>query len=258
MNAHLKSSLILILVTSPISFVGGCQLSTAESQAQSVAKIETRKPVPARAEQPPLKLLPVDESNLDPSFQEFRKLLTIAVSTYDKEFLLSILDQKVDNGYDIEPSVTEFKKIWKLDEDTAVWKVLTQILAEGGTFNESRTEFCAPYVVSEWDKVTRALPEGAHTLDYVAAKGKDVPVRRDPHITAPVVATLSYDVVEYINNSHVLDPSNPDAPSWSKVKTPNGHEGYVLDKDLGSPMDYAACFTKRNDKWIITRLSARE
>jgi len=112
MNAHLKSSLILVLVTSPISFVGGCQLSTAESRAQTVATVENRNTMTVQQEksQPPLKLLPVDESNLDPSFQEFRNLLTIAVSTYDKEFLLSILDQKIDNGYDIEPGVAEFKK----------------------------------------------------------------------------------------------------------------------------------------------------
>lgn len=257
MNAHLKSSLIPILLTPAILFVGGCQLSTAESQAQSVAKIETQKTITPRAVQPPLKLLPVDESNLDASFQEFRNQLTIAVNTFDKEFLLSVLDRKVDNGYDIEPGVNEFKKIWKLDSDTSVWKVLSGILAEGGTFNESRTEFCGPYTVSQWDKVTRALPEGAHTLDYVAAKGKDVPVRRDPRITAPVVATLSYDVVEYVANSQIFDPSNPGA-SWSKVKTSTGQEGFVLDKNLGGPMDYAACFTRKNDKWIITRLSARE
>ena len=261
MNAHFKSYLILTILTPAVLSLCGCQLSTTESRAQNVTTAASQKTITTRGEQlqPPLKLLPVDESNLDPSFQEFRNQLTIAVRNYDKEFLLSVLDRNIDNGYDIERGVPKFKKLWKLDDsDNSVWEVLTGILAEGGTFNQQRTEFCGPYIVSQWEKVVRALPEGTDTLSYVAAKGKDVPVRRDPHITAPVIATLSYDVVEYIANSQILDRSNPGASSWLKVKTPNGQEGYVLDNYVGGPMDYGACFTKRNDKWIITRLSSEE
>jgi len=135
---------------------------------------------------------------------------------------------------------------------------LTRILAEGGTFNESRTEFCGPYIVSQWDKVIQALPKGTDTLSYVAAKGKDVPVRRDPHITAPVIATLSYDVVEYINNSQILDRSNPGASSWIRVRTANGQEGWILDNAVGGPMDIGACFTKKKDKWVMTMLAGHE
>lgn len=260
MNAHLKSSFILTILTLAVSSFGGCQLSTAESRAQNVAEVGNRNTISVRGEQPqpPLKLLPVDESSLDPSFQQFRDQLMIAVTNHDKQFILSVLDPKLDNGYDIEAGINEFQRRWQLDDpENSVWYVLKSILAEGGSFNESRTEFCGPYVVSQWDKVVHSLPEGTDTLDYVAIKGKDVPVRRDPAIAAPVVATLSYDVVQYVANSQVVDPSKPGV-SWSKVKTPTGQEGFVLDNDLGSPMDFGACFTRRKHKWVITMLATHE
>lgn len=260
MNAHLKSSLILTILTPALLSLCGCQLSTPESRAQNVTAVASRKSITAQADQlQPIKLLPVDESSLDPSFQEFRNQLMIAVTNRDKGFVLSVLDPKVDNGYDIEPGVKEFKRRWKLDEpETTMWDVLTGILADGGSFNETRTEFCAPYVVSQWDKVVRQLPEGTDTLGYLAIKGKDVAVRTDPHLTAPVVATLSYDVVQYVSNSQVIDRSNPGASSWSKIKTPTGPEGFVLDIYLGSPMDYGVCFIKRKDKWVMTMLATHE
>ena len=79
-----------------------------------MAEVENRKTIATQSEQlqPPVKLLPVDESNLDSSFQEFRNQLTVAVRNYDKEILFSVLDRNIDNGYDIERGVPEFKKLW--------------------------------------------------------------------------------------------------------------------------------------------------
>ena len=260
MDAHLKAFFTLIIVTPPILFLGGCQLSTVESRAQNVTTVASRKTTTAQAEQPqpPVKLLPVDESNLDPSLQEFRNLLVIAATNHDKEFLLSVSDRKVDNGYDIEEGVAEFERLWRLDDPgSSAWYVLKTILAGGGTFNQSRTEFCGPYFVSQWRTVIQQLPEGTDTLDYVAITEKDVVVRRDANKTAPAVATLSYDVVKIVSEQD-LDRTVPGGSTWLRVQLANGQEGFILDNTVGSPMDYAACFTRRKDKWMITRFSARE
>jgi hypothetical protein len=260
MNIHLKSSLILTILTPAVLAFCGCQFSPTESRAQNVTTAASRKIITTRGEQlqPPVKLLPVDESSLDPSLQEFRNLLTIAATNHDTEFLLTVLDRKVDNGYDIPQGVAEFERLWHLDNPgSSVWYVLKTILAGGGTFNESRTEFCGPYFVSQWRSVVLQLPEGTDTLDYVAITEKDVAVRRDANKAAPVVTTLSYDVVKIVSEQD-LDRTVPGGSTWLKVQLANGQEGYILDNTVGSPMDYAACFTRKNDKWVITRFSARE
>ena len=260
MNPHWKVFLTLIIVTPAFILFSGCQLSTPESRAQNVTDVASQKTITTRGEQlqPLLKLLPVDESNLDPSLQEFRNQLTIAATNHDKEFLLTVLDRKVDNGYDIEEGVAEFERLWHLDDPgSSVWYVLKTILAGGGTFNESRTEFCGPYFVSQWRTVIQQLPEGTDTLDYVAITEKDVAVRRDANKTAPVVTTLSYEVVKIISEQD-LDRTVPGGSTWLKVQLANGQEGFVLDNTVGSPMDYAGCFTRKKDKWVITRFSARE
>ncbi|HSE17217.1 MAG TPA: hypothetical protein VLB46_09185 [Pyrinomonadaceae bacterium] len=256
MNAHLQSYLVPVIGAFALSLCAGCHLSTNESRAQ-IANVGNQKSLSASRDE--IKLLPVDESNLDPSFQEFRNQLINAVRNRDKVFVLTVLAQDIKNGYDIEPGVNEFRRRWRpSDPESSVWHVLTGVLAGGGSFNNSHTQFCGPYFISQWPKVVQQLPKGTDTLDYVAITGKDVPVRRDAHVTAPVVATLSYDVVKSIPDSQILDRSTPGASSWVKVKTATGQEGFVLDSYIGGPLDYGVCFTKKNAKWMMTELAARE
>lgn len=44
-------------------------------------------------------------------------------------------------------------------------------------------------------------------------------------MNAPIIATLSYDVVKSFPNSEVLDRSTAEFSSWVMVKTPTGQEG---------------------------------
>ena len=259
--SHPKPYSLLILV--PIAFLpaAGCYLSPTESRAQLRPDSGSQKKAIMSASHPSIKLLPVDEGGKDASFENFRNQLLEAVRNHDTNFLAGVLDPHIANGYDIEEGTREFKQRWRVeDPQSPVWDVLSTILTGGGSFSEhnGQMEFCGPYVVSQWSNVVRQLPPGTDTLDYVAITGKDVAVRREAHSSAPIVTTLSYDVVKSIPNSQVLDQSMRDASSWIKIKTPTGQEGFVSDNYVQGPMDYGACFRRANGTWVISELAARE
>jgi hypothetical protein len=141
--------------------------------------------------------------------------------------------------------------MWKLDQpESELWNTLTTILSLGGSFELDGREkiFTAPYVTSRW-------PDRFDVFDYAAAVKKNVQVRREPQAEAPIIATLSYDIVkvEY-QQTQLSDQSQ--ANEWLKIITPSGKQGYVLAQEMRSAVDYRARFKKRNGKWRMTALIA--
>src|SRR5205823_15005843 len=134
---------------------------------------------------------PADEASQDPSFAAFRGELIDAVRRRDSRFVLSIVDPRIDLGFDGSAGIGDFKRNWKPERNESnLWPVLERLLALGGTFEKShgRREFCAPYV-------TTRFPAGFDEFGSAAITGRDVRVRARPDPGAPVVGTLSYDVV---------------------------------------------------------------
>lgn len=267
MNSHFISSSYVILVCVGLLLSASCQPSTTESRSnpaanQNNATISASNSNSQKDMDQGIKLFPVDEGSEDPSFQKFRNHLLAAVKRHDHNVILEALDPEIKNGYDIEAGIDEFRKRWKPeDPESSVWDVLSTILMGGGSFTKrnGHREFCGPYVVSQWSNVVQELPKGTDSLDYVAITGKNVGVRREPKLTAPLVATLSYDVVKSFPNSEVLDDrSTAEFSSWVKINTPTGQEGYVPDIYVQGPMDYGGCFRRINGKWVITELAASQ
>ncbi len=188
------------------------------------------------------KLNPVDEGKGDASLNAFRERLLKAASERDKKFLLSVIDPKIKWSFGDNHGVREFRKHWKIDGgDSELWGKLIDVLSLGGTFSTSggRKEFCAPYTFSKF-------PDDLDAFEYAAIVGKDVRVRSQSNADAPVVATLSYDLVK------AELPENDGATAWAKVTTPSGKQGYVLKKFVRSPIDYRACFRNTKGKWLMT------
>lgn len=262
-------NLFTILASAVLIMSTACETPTSQSTNQLPASSVAKKSPGVTAldsnanaqERNPLqiKLLPMDEGERDKSFREFRNRLLAAVHRHDANQMLSVLHPGIENGYDIEAGVGEFKRRWKPeDPESSIWDVLSSILTGGGSFTDDHREFCGPYVVSNWSSVVQQLPKGTDSLDYVAITGKDVDVRLEPKLTAPVVARLTYDVVRSVHKSEAFEPRTGQAPSWVKIVTPTGQEGYVPDTYVQGPMDYGACFKRTNGKWVITKLAATE
>ncbi len=234
---------------------------------QSAKTVSENKPALPHAVQEgpeitqPIKLLPIDEAEKDPSLIVFRTKLLKAAKEHDSRVLLSILDSQIVNKSDGGRGIKEFKDQWKIDQpDSRLWETLTTIVSMGGSFrtNDGSKEFCAPYIASEWPKVVDALPKGADPLDYEAVIDKEVPLRSEPNSTAPVVTRLTYDVVKVNAAASTARSSETGSTVWVNITTLTGKTGYVLDKSIRGPSDYQACFRKVGRNWLMIDLAARE
>ena len=190
------------------------------------------------------KLYPVDEGPKDPSFQAFRDKVIEAAKNRDAKFILSILDPNILNSFGGNGGVKGFKETWKLDNpNSELWGLLVEILSMGGSF--IKNEFCAPYVYSKFPELD--------AFDHTVIIGEQVRVREQPGLTSPAIAILSYDIVA------IADPTEPikkDGHPWIAIKLSTGKTGYVSKQFIRSPIDYRACFTKKNGKWRMNALVA--
>jgi hypothetical protein len=248
----LRSSLVLMLGLQVLS-LQMCQSVAAVDDKSGQAISTDSKKVTVE----PIKLVPVDEGPEDPSFAAFRRELLTALQTRDERFVLSIVDPNIKNGSDTERGLAELRKLWELDQpDSALWDELTTVLKMGGSFRLSKEEgkeFCAPYVTSEWPTVFDKLPQDAF-LSYYVITEKDLAMRAEPNSNAPMVATLTYDVVKV--DSALNEPT--ERSGFMRIITLNGQVGYVPDETVRSASEHHAVFKKVKGKWLMTVFAAIE
>ncbi len=195
-------------------------------------------------------LYPVDETDRDASFREFKELLERAVKTRDVSFLLGILDPRITNSFGGDGGVEEFRETWRPENaDSEVWDILGLILSLGVTEESGRegTLFCAPYVF-------RRFPDELDPFEHYAVIRSDAPLRIRAEPDAPITGRVSYEIVEGLEwlpsqNERKLD-------SWVKVRTSAGAEGFMSARDVWSPVGYRAGFKKKQGKWVMTFLVA--
>lgn len=76
----------------------------------------------------------------------------------------------------------------------------------------------------------------------------NVAVRARPAATAPVIQTLSYDLVQasgYVGRD----------ASWAAVTLADGRQGYVARADIRNPLDYHACFAQMSGRWMLVEFT---
>lgn len=206
-----------------------------------------------------IRLYPVDESHKDRSFKIFRDQLLAALRRRDKKYLLSVLHPDIMNSLGGNGGVKEFVEHWKLNSsDSKVWSELYKIMSLGGTFENvnGEKEFSAPYVSSRWDRIQPKLRGEFAEVSYAAIIGSRVRVYSRPDLDAPVLARLSYDVVE-VDYPGSIQSSDYEF-IWVKIKLPKGRSGYVRAAEIRSPSDTSAHFKKVNGKWLLYIFSGGE
>jgi len=109
--------------------------------------------------------------------------------------------------------------------------------------------FCAPYVYSKF-------PSALNAFEYEVIISKSAAVRVRPSATAPIIETLSYDIVEVDYDHSVRDAGGRANYKWLKVTTPSGQTGYLARADLRSRIGYRACFEKLDGAWKMVVLVA--
>lgn len=185
-----------------------------------------------------------DDGPQDASFVKFRNELKDIIARKDASALFKHLasDIKIDfGGFGGGP---EFHKMWKpYDKDSKVWAALGLVVNQGGNF-DAPVRFSAPYVYS-------AFPSDLDGMDKVVVTNEAAVLRKAPNAGAPVVRKLDRDILTLVKgpakSQHEAGPSD-----WSEVKDEKGNQGFVLDSDVRSPLDYRAYFEKRKGRWQIT------
>jgi hypothetical protein len=90
------------------------------------------------------RLYPVDEAVQQPDFFSFRARLLLALQARDTAFLYAALAPNILNSFGGDGGVAEFRQKWRPGEPgSEVWRVLTEVLALGGSFHAD-TLFIAP------------------------------------------------------------------------------------------------------------------
>src|SRR5215471_15246263 len=199
------------------------------------------------------KLLPVDEGSKDPTFKAFRDALIDAVKRKDTQFVLGGVAPDILNDFGGGNGIQNFKTKWRLGktEESKLWAELDTVLSMGGSFRveEDKKTFWAPYVYSTWPD---DFDCGEDAQCY-AVTGDHVNARREPGSTAPIVASLSYDIVK----SKIEDTGSKKKPDgWTKIVVPGGATGYVATPFPRNPIDYRPGFAKVKGKWLMTAFIA--
>ena len=211
------------------------------------------------------KLLPKNELHKDSELTNLICKLQYAMVKNDKSFILSIIDENIENGFDGNKGVEEFKRIWKLDESKSkIWMVMSKIISLGGVFinygsePSVKTSFVFPYVYD----IT--LP--SDTLDMyqiVTITGENVNLREKPDVSSKVVAKLNYDIVlcDYekstpsFTENQKAEKNYLGDKEWYYISTlDNAKKGYVYWDYVWSPGSYRMFLSKIKGQWKIVSL----
>lgn len=193
-------------------------------------------------------LMPYDDSSKDKEFLKFITEFKQAVIDRNITFLEEHTSKKIIWSFaDEYGSMKGFLKNYGLDVKTykksAFWNEMEKILSLGGIFyNDEKTSIAFPYVFvnfpgNDYDSYT-----------FAAVTGKDVNVRKSPDRNSMIIDTLSYEIVQVLNNPG-YDAKNEIIASrsgtWVNIKTASGKEGYIFSYYLHSPIGYRAIFEKK-------------
>jgi len=179
-------------------------------------------------------LKPVDEAPQNQDFLAFRTRLKEIVAKHDTKALLEILDPDIRASFGSDHGIPAFVAMWTLNEaNSELWKELGTVLELGGTF-DGPLMFTAPYTFSRW-------PNDVDSFDFMAVTGTNVRIRTQPRADSPILATVSYAILENDSEAKAVD-------GWTAVKF-DGKRGYVSSQFIRSPIDYRARFEYQNRRW---------
>lgn len=192
-------------------------------------------------------LLPVDEASLDPDFQKFRESFLVAVGKKDLAFLKKRLSPDIRYSFGENHGVNGFLQEWQLNKNpdkSGVWSELARVLELGGSFDEKRAVFTAPYVFSRF-------PSNLDAFTYTAVIRDNVSVLSAPNPDSSIIMGLSFKILKLADSKSYNSTGSTltgEASTWRKVETPSG-AGFINTAYIRSPVDYRAMFRKEDGEW---------
>ncbi len=199
-------------------------------------------------------VMPVDEAAQDASFLAFRTKLIAAAERRDVNYIISVMDPKIELSFGGHSGVADFRKLWKIDrKDSEFWAEFLAVIKNGGAFlgdgKDKYSVFSAPYTFSSW-------PEDVDGFEYQVIFGNNVNLRQGPSTDAAVMGKLSYNIVKVNDEESVKIKTGPPGREykyeWVKVETMGGQSGFVKADLVRSHIDHRAGFQKKRGVWKMT------
>ena len=196
------------------------------------------------------KLNPVDEALTDTSFFIFRESLLKSIKEKDAFGLLEKTSQNIKYSFGEDGGLAGFVQLWELDspegiERSLVWNKLENVLTKGGSFSEDGKTFTAPYYYD-------LFPDKYDAFTHGVVIGTGVRMRTAPDLRAPVVKSVSYEIIEIVGKTATFETIGGEEHPWVQVKLLDGREGYIWGKFIGSPIDFRIGFSKQTDgSWLM-------
>ena len=187
---------------------------------------------------------PLDDDPKPASLKVFLQNLDEIIATRNFSTIKKLLADDVLNSFGGEGGKAEFVRIWK-PRQAALFKQLTALRQGGGRLSSDQDKtqiYCMPRSFTDFPQQLDVFTHGVLT-------GKNIAVHASASSNSPVITRLSYSIVK-------IDEWQT-SQAWQKVLLKQNVQGYVRANQVRSPIDYRACFVKRdNDKWLMTTLVA--
>lgn len=187
-------------------------------------------------------LPPRDECLRLDGYFAFRQELESVVKARDAVRLLALTSDSVEWSFGADAGKAGFAKAWKLDSADAakspIWAELDPILPLGCGV-EAGGGFALPYLYT----AAPDAPNGADPFTAAVVTGNGVNLRRQSVPDAPVLAKLSWEVVERLTEN---EPAG-----WDQVRTATGQTGFIRTEFLRAATDYRAGFARREGRWQL-------
>ena len=198
---------------------------------------------------PAAQLPPRDDAGDDASFKEFLGAFRGSVHYRNKDEVLAAVAPDIKFSFGEDGGREAFARNFALDDAASkFWDDMTDLLELGAVRDEAGQGFWLPYVYGAW-------PEEFDAFEYMAVVRKDAVLREAPRPDAKAVRTLNYDIVQqdFAVEERTGESSEP---VWVAVILADGIKGFLLRRDVRSPIDYRAHFVKRGGAWQMDVLVA--
>lgn len=195
-----------------------------------------------------------DDAVGHPDLIRFRETLMRAAKRHDLNAILATADPDDQSVCTLDAMPGEAPKVTAADTLRAYfaqsgpgfdpWSSFYDSLASGGVLEADGKSFSSNYAMWTFpSEKTGTL--GAEYFNVI--NGANVPVYERPSSTSRILAHLSHNVV-------ILTDAKVDS-GWQQIEFRRGTRGFVLSKNLISPVDATARLTLRHGRWKLTGIS---
>lgn len=206
---------------------------------------------PAESASPRQPITLVDESVQSPEFAKFLDRTKQAVRDRDAKYIRNIVTPETRFSFGAHRSINALNPD---NPNSPFWTSLEKALSLG--CSQEASGYSCPTVFHQFDEATKkgTAPDAFSAIVVV---GQNVNVRSQPNTTAPVIATLTNEIVKYdaetFQNASVKDRAEvlrlDDPKGWTPIVLPNDKRGYVASQYAYSPISYRVLFGKEQGEW---------